>query len=201
MSVRRLTHVVLLLTGIVLGMSISSVAARLRTETQATISGRVVEEAEEEDVRLEFVEAWASCDQGGAVGVRVRNASDVDLSGPARLDLWFTPADGGTSPEDLPLAVELPALAAGQEMPISVLALWGSGVYSFTGQAQPGSPGGDLLSTGDIPFDTELCEEPVDGQIDKDDPPPTDEPGGDQVDEEPAEDGLAEALTGDGSVE
>jgi hypothetical protein len=117
------------------------------------------------------------------------------MSGPARLELWFTPADGGSSPEDLPLDVELPALAAGQQMPISVLALWGSGDYSFSGQARPGAADSETLDSGDIPFDAGLCEETADepGDAQADDqqsaPPPAEEPEGDQTGEgEPEED-------------
>jgi hypothetical protein len=203
MRVRRLYTPALLLTGIVLGLTISSVAARLRTETLVTIEGRLDEltpevnaeslatsregpdEVSEESARLEFVEAWASCDWDGAVGVLVRNAGEVDMSGPAQLELWFMPAGDGPTPEDLPLDVELPALSAGQEMPISVLALWGAGTYSFSGETRPGIPNSDVLTTGDIPFDAGLCVEAANDP--GDDQPGENESDGSALIEEPGE--------------
>ena len=125
----------------------------------------------------------------------MRTRIEADREGPARLELWFTPADGGPSPEDLPLDVELPALAAGQQMPISVLTLWGSGVYSFSGQARPGISNSEMLDSGDIPFDAGLCEEAADEpgdahtDNDQDDPSPAEEPGDDQAGEDDPESG------------
>jgi hypothetical protein len=184
------------------------------------------DQAPEGEARLAFTEALSDCRDGGSVGLHLMNVGDEDMAAPSlSVELWFTPADESIPiPEEMPLHIEIPALAAGDELHLWAPAQWGAGTYWFVGEEQPGTPDSTVLTSDEIVFDPQYCEEqtddesadvpdeqpteepdeqePGDAQGDEseteEDPSPEEEPDGDQADEGDLEEPGSEPEEGSG---